>query len=57
MSNRESITLEEEIRSLTLYLDLEKMRFEDSFEYHIHLDESIKAEIVRLPSMLIQPYV
>lgn len=57
MSNRESITLEEEIRSLTLYLDLEKMRFEDSFDYHIHLDESIKAEIVRLPSMLIQPYV
>jgi sensor histidine kinase YesM len=57
MSNKEIVLLEEEINSLKLYLELEKMRFEDSFNYTIHIDESINKERCKIPSMLVQPYV
>jgi LytS/YehU family sensor histidine kinase len=57
MSNKESITLSEEIKSLELYLSLEKMRFEDTFEYVISVSETVEKERITLPSMLLQPYV
>lgn len=56
-SNKEQITIDEEINALSLYLDLEKMRFEDSFSYEILVDKSINKELIKIPSMLIQPYV
>lgn len=56
-SNKDTITLEEEIATLMLYLDLEKMRFEESFEYEINYDKNLKKEVIKIPSMLIQPYV
>lgn len=57
MSNKEKITLSEEIKGLTLYLDLEKRRFEDTIEYNIIVNENINPDMVQIPSMLIQPYV
>lgn len=56
MSNKERIPLSEEIRSLELYLKLEKMRFEDDFEFEINLS-SLPHVSFQIPSMLIQPYV
>ncbi len=57
LSNKENISIEEEIKSLTLYLDLEKMRFEESFDYKIIVDKNINLNYVKIPTMLIQPYV
>ncbi|MCC7030163.1 MAG: histidine kinase, partial [Chitinophagaceae bacterium] len=57
MSTRDSITIAEEIQSLSLYLELEKMRFEDSFNYVLEVDRQLDKELVRIPSMLVQPYV
>lgn len=57
MSNKEKIPLAEEIKALTLYLELEKKRFEDSIQYQIIVNENISPEMVQIPSMLIQPYV
>lgn len=57
MSNKETVSLDEEINSLRLYLELEKMRFEETFEYYIQKGIDIQAENVRIPSMLIQPYI
>lgn len=57
MSNKETITLQEEIKALKLYLDLEKIRFDDTLIYEIKIDEAIDESWVRIPSMLIQPYV
>jgi hypothetical protein len=57
MSTRESITIDEEIKSLTLYLELEKMRFEESFTYQIVRESLNDTEMLKIPSMLIQPYV
>lgn len=57
MSNKETICLHEEISTLQLYLELEKMRFEESFTFSIDVEKSINRDTIRIPSMLIQPYV
>lgn len=56
-SDRNLVTIEEERNVLELYLELEQMRFEQSFEYCIDIDEDLEADDILLPSMLLQPYV
>ncbi|MEO9741247.1 MAG: histidine kinase [Ekhidna sp.] len=51
------ISLTEEVESLTMYLDLEVMRFEDAFDYSISVSDTIAQDATYLPTMLIQPYV
>ena len=57
MSNKDSVPLSEEIKSLTLYLELEKIRFEDLLTYTFDVDPALQPDFVYIPSMLIQPYV
>ena len=54
-SSKGYISLKEEIECLNIYLELEKLRFEDKFSYKISSLES--NEDVKIPTMLIQPYV
>lgn len=56
-SDRNLVTIEEEKNVLELYLELEQMRFEQSFVYCIDIDEDLEADDILLPSMLLQPYV
>jgi two-component sensor histidine kinase len=51
------ITLEKELVSLRLYLNLEKLRLNNLMQHEIHVDSSIDAESCNIPTMLIQPYV
>lgn len=53
----EQITLNNEIESLRLYLDLESMRFKDKLIYEIKVDYSVDADYIEIPPMLLQPYV
>jgi ligand-binding sensor domain-containing protein/signal transduction histidine kinase len=57
LSNQMDIALEEEVDLLELYLELEAIRFEDSFSYQITLEEGLKESNGRIPSMVIQPFV
>jgi len=57
MSSKAEVTIAEEQKMLTHYLDLEKMRMESAFDYAFEIDESLDAEKVKLPTMLLQPYV
>lgn len=56
-SRATKISLQEEIDSITLYLDLEKMRFKSKFDYEIVIDEDIDPSDIDLPPLLIQPYL
>ena len=56
-SKQQLIPVAEELNALELYLELEVMRFDKKFEYHIYIDKTIDANYDRIPSMLIQPYV
>lgn len=56
-SVNETVPVADELKALSYYLDLEKMRFNNSFNYTIEVDETIDKENVEVPSMLLQPYV
>ncbi len=56
-SQYDTTTLTEELERLELYLVLEHMRFKDKFRYTITVDPSVDANQVRLPAMMLQPYV
>lgn len=52
-NDKQKNTLNEELRNIKLYLDIEKIRFEEKFEYIEELDKQCgKTEI---PSMILQP--
>ncbi len=55
-SNNKSITLSNEIQALSLYIEMESVRFEKKFTYNIHVDDSIDADSVYVPPLIIQPY-
>lgn len=57
MSNKNLVNLSTEINALNLYLELEALRFEDTFEYSFKIDESIEVGDWKLPSMIIQPFI
>ncbi|MCH8330387.1 MAG: histidine kinase [Bacteroidetes bacterium] len=56
-SRKSDISVAEEIGSLRLYLELEKLRFKDKFDYSIEVDPDINQEEHLIPAMLIQPDV
>lgn len=56
-SMKQRILLSDELLSLSLYLDLEKVRFSNRFTYKINVDEEIEDDIIFVPPMLIQPFV
>ncbi|MGB8192303.1 MAG: histidine kinase, partial [Chitinophagaceae bacterium] len=51
------VTLDENIEYLKAYLDMEKLRFDDSFTYSISADDNLDTSDTVLPSMMIQPLV
>ena len=51
------ILLSEEIGRLRLYLELEKLRFRESFSYEIVTGADIVTDAVMIPNMIIQPFV
>lgn len=56
-SKTDTIPLSQELETLKLYLELEKMRFKDKLNFTITVAENIESEFIEIPSMLIQPYV
>ena len=56
-SENNFISLEEEIDMLELYLSLEKTRFGNSFEYKILVDHELDTDEIKIPNLMIQPFV
>lgn len=56
-SMKDTISLKEEIDALKLYLDLEQLRFNRSFDFNILLKDNMDAGLVEIPPFLFQPYV
>jgi len=46
-------SLREELKNIRLYLDIEKIRFEDKFEYIEEIDDG--CDSIEIPSMILQP--
>ena len=55
-SQRSMIPLEDELQMLRLYLDMERLRFKDSFNYSIIFTNTIDEGAVFVPPLLLQPF-
>lgn|GEM_PF-1711815 len=56
-SEKEYITLDEELEISDLYLKMEALRFGHSFEYKTIVDEGINLESIHIPPLILQPYL
>ncbi len=56
-SNREIITVEEELEILELYLSLEKNRMGNNFNYSIQVSSREELSQFQIPPLLLQPFV
>ncbi len=58
MSEKEYIDLKEEIKTITIYLDLEKARFDGDFEYEVVIHGSLDEDgEIKMPTLLLQPFL
>jgi LytS/YehU family sensor histidine kinase len=55
-SRSKYISLDEEITNLKLYVELEKLRFENKFDYVFDLDNKL-SKYSEIPTMLLQPFI
>ncbi len=56
-SNNEKITLNQELEALKIYLEIESLRFDQSFHYEINIDKNINIDTTLIPPLLLQPFV
>lgn len=56
-STEDFIPFQQELDLLQNYLALEKTRFADKFDYEIHVDESLNTQSLKVPGMLVQPFL
>lgn len=56
-SEKAIVTINEDLESIILYLELEKMRFDNKFNYIITIHPGVNADYDEIPPMLIQPYL
>ena len=55
-SQKKLVALEDELEMLRLYLDLERLRFKDAFDYSITTTNIVDAGAIFIPPLLLQPF-
>jgi tetratricopeptide (TPR) repeat protein len=56
-SREEYISLSKEIQTLEHYLELQKLRYDEHFDYTIEVDGNLDPEDISIPPMLAQPFI
>jgi LytS/YehU family sensor histidine kinase len=56
-SDKQQLSLFDEIETCKLYSQLESMRFENKFDYSFYIDETIDLKSVSVPALIIQPFI
>jgi LytS/YehU family sensor histidine kinase len=56
-SKKSFITLEDDLEMLRLYLEMERLRFKNSFDYSMSFQNEIDAGCIYIPPLLLQPFV
>lgn len=56
-SEKNSITLEDELQMLQLYLEIESLRMSNAFSFRFEVEDDIEADALKIPGMMVQPFV
>jgi ligand-binding sensor domain-containing protein len=51
------ISLKDDLDALKLYIEIESLRFSDSFDYIVRVDKDLNLDNIQIPPMIFQPYV
>lgn len=55
-SRSKYITLSDEIKLLSLYVEMEKLRFDNKFDYYFSISPEVN-QFVDIPTMILQPFI
>ncbi len=56
-STEKEITLEDELETMQLYMNIENIRFNNEINYTINVDENVNTTNIKLPSLILQPFL
>ena len=57
VSNEKDISLADELETIKLYMNIENIRFSNEIEFEINIDKDINTENIRVPSLILQPFL
>jgi LytS/YehU family sensor histidine kinase len=52
-----NVVMKEELKLLTMYLELEALRFDNNFSYFIQVDPNLDEDLIEIPTMILQPLI
>jgi sensor histidine kinase YesM len=56
-SREEFICLNREIETLSYYMEMQQLRFNNSFDYNIACSDNIDTDLIKIPPMMAQPFI
>jgi hypothetical protein len=56
-SKESNVLLSNEMEAMNIYIEMEQLRFDNAFEYQLYVEDNIDMNHIRIPSLLIQPYI
>ncbi|WP_339751263.1 tetratricopeptide repeat protein [uncultured Winogradskyella sp.] len=56
-SKEKETSLKDELETMKLYMNIENIRFSNEIDFSINVDESINIEIIKVPSLVLQPFL
>ncbi len=56
-SEQKAVPLDDDLKALELYMQLESMRMQNKFSYEIKVDDDIDRENTLIPPLILQPFV
>nr|WP_321221548.1 tetratricopeptide repeat protein [uncultured Psychroserpens sp.] len=56
-SSEKENTLEDELDTMKLYMNIENIRFSNEIDFQIEVDDNVNASNIKLPSLILQPFL
>lgn len=56
-STEKEMTLEDELDTMKLYMNIENIRFSNEIDFQVEVDKSINLTSIRVPSLILQPFL
>ena len=56
-SKEKETSLEDELETMKLYMNIENIRFSNEIDFTINVDKSINTETTKVPSLILQPFI
>ncbi len=56
-SKNSKVLLQQELNAITLYIEMELIRFNDKFTYNIEVTPVVDLQRIEIPPMILQPYI